>query len=307
MNILVTGAWRCTETQLERLRAMGHSVAFQQQEADALVLSPQEVDAVICNNLFANHSIGEFSRLRYIQLTSVGYDRVPVTFIRERGIHLHNAASVYCAPMAEFAVSGVLCIYKKWRDFWAHQEYRRWQKQRDLIELSGKRVCIVGCGHLGQACARLFGAFGCFVVGVNRTVKEMDQYDRVVPLSGLLSEVTEADIVISAIAETPETRHLFSEDIFLPMKTGSIFVNLSRGTVVDTDALVAALKKTLAGAVLDVFEEEPLPVEHQLWTLPNVLVTPHNSYEGDGNAKRLEKLIFDNLRRFSEQYEIIRS
>lgn len=295
MNILVTGAWRCTETQLERLRAMGHSVAFQQQEADPLILPPHEVDAVICNNLFATHPIEEFPRLRYIQLTSAGYDRVPIAFIRERGIVLHNAATAYCMPMAEFAVSGVLCLYKKWRDFWAQQACRRWMKQRDLIELSGKRVCIVGCGHLGQACARLFGAFGCFVVGVNRTVKEMAHYDHVVPLSGLMSEVAEADIVISAIAVAPETRHLFSHDVFLSMKLGSVFVNLSRGAVVDTDALVAALKNTIAGAVLDVFETEPLPEEHELWTFSHVLITPHNSYVGDGNEKRLEELIFNNL------------
>lgn len=300
MTVLVTGAWNCTEIQLNRLRELGHTVLFQQHESAPLVCDPSSVDAVICNNLFITHPIEGFTSLRYIQLTSAGYDRVPLDYIRAKNIVIHNAAGVYSVPMAEFAIAGVLCLFKKMRSFWKQQEMQLWNKQRDLVELCGKKVCIVGCGNLGQECARLFRAFDCNVRGVNRSTGEKPFFDKIVSLTQLSEEVEGADITLCAIASTSETRHLFSSTVFNRVKAGSIFINLSRGNVVDTKALEKALRGSLGGAVLDVFEEEPLPKEHQLWSLPNVLISPHNSYVGDGNAARLEKLILDHFRRFGE-------
>jgi len=108
MRLLVTGAWSDAQAHLPQLQAMGHETVFLQQEGDALPCEPQWVEGVICNGLFLHHPIAQFSNLRYIQLTSAGFDRVPMAYIRQKGIEIHNAAGVYSAPMAEFAVSGVL-------------------------------------------------------------------------------------------------------------------------------------------------------------------------------------------------------
>ena len=113
MNLLVTGAFACTESDLNQLRECGHEVIFMQQEKSPLPCDASWVEGVICNGIFLSHPIEQFANLRFIQLTSAGFDRVPMDYIKEHGIEIHNAGGVYSIPMAEFAICGVLnCINK---------------------------------------------------------------------------------------------------------------------------------------------------------------------------------------------------
>ena len=105
MNLLVTGAWSCSTAQLEELCMMGHKVFFMPQERDELPCEYDEVDGVICNGLFLYHDIGKFSNLKYIQLTSAGFDRVPMDYVVAHNIKIYNARGVYSKPMAEYAIS----------------------------------------------------------------------------------------------------------------------------------------------------------------------------------------------------------
>jgi len=184
--LLVTGAWREAKAYIEELEAMGHCVIFQQQESEPLACPAQEVEGVICNGLFLYHPIEKFTSLRYIQLTSAGYDRVPLDTIRERGIELHNAADVYSTPMAEFALGGVLQLYKRFDTFRSNQRQHHWEKQRNLLELSGKTVCIVGCGNVGKACAKRFAAFDTRVIGVTAHPRSIDWFEDICGLDELL-------------------------------------------------------------------------------------------------------------------------
>ena len=117
MNILVTGAWKCTREDMEQLKNKGHQVAFMQFEQEQLPVQAQWVEAVVCNGLFLHHDIRSFSNLHHIQLTSAGFDRVDVDYIRQQNIALYNARGVYSIPMAEFALCGVLQLYKQSRFF----------------------------------------------------------------------------------------------------------------------------------------------------------------------------------------------
>jgi phosphoglycerate dehydrogenase-like enzyme len=150
MKLLITGAWKCTSEQLNQIEAMGHSIVFMQNEKDELPCSYEEVEGVICNGLFLYHSIEKFTSLRYIQLTSAGFDRVPMDYVQAHGIAIYNARGVYSIPMAEFAISGVLQLYKQSRFFYENQKKSIWEKHRDVLELYEKTVCIVGCGSVGQ-------------------------------------------------------------------------------------------------------------------------------------------------------------
>ena len=296
MKLLVTGAWSDGKNHINELEAMGHTVVFQQQESGPLVCPAQEVEGVICNGLFLYHPIEEFASLKYIQLTSAGYDRVPLDMIRQRKIEIHNAGDVYSTPMAEFAVGGVLQLYKKFDTFRQNQKLHRWEKRRDLLELSGKTVCIIGCGSVGKACAKRFAAFDAKVVGVNRTVAPMEYFDQVVPLEQLDEVVPESDIVVLAIALTEETNGLLNRDRLSMLKEDAIIVNIARGGIVDTKALIEILKsKSGIGAVLDVFDEEPLQPEALLWDIGNVIITPHNSFIGENRRNELKKIIFKNI------------
>lgn len=286
MHLLITGAWSEAEKHFSQLQELGYEISFLQQESDPLPCDPEWVEGVICNGLFLHHPIEAFPRLRYIQLTSAGFDRVPMEYVREKGIEIHNARGVYSIPMAEFAIGGVLSIYKGFAQFHRQQEQHIWMKNRELRELAGKKVVIVGCGDVGAECAKRFHAFGTDVTGVNRTVKAIDGFDRVVPLEALCQEIRGADVVVVTVALTRETIGLVKA---CQLKQDAILVNISRGPIVD-------LKGMACAAVLDVFDEEPLAVESPLWDADKVLITPHNSFVSEGNAFRLSNLIMDHLK-----------
>ena len=293
MHLLITGAWQDAREHIPALETR-HEIVFMQQERDALPCDPAWVEGVICNGLFLYHPIESFPNLRFIQLTSAGYDRVPMETVREKGIEIHNARGVYSIPMAEFAVAGVLQLCKQSRFFFENQKHHRWVKHRCLSELSGKTVLILGCGDVGTECAKRFAAFGCRVLGVNRTARENPAFASIAPLPELNALLPEADIVVLTLGLSQETRHLMNAERLGLLKPGAVLVNIARGALIDTNALLSVLPR-LGGAVLDVFEEEPLPADSPLWDAENVILTPHNSFVGDGNGDRLWERIRSNL------------
>ena len=293
MNILITGAFPISEEEKAELEARGHTVTIHPDERQS-VERPEQVDAVVCNALFLYNPIERFTSLHVIQLTSAGLDRVPLDEIHARGIALYSAAGVYSAPMAEFAISGILQFYKQSRFFTDNQRVRHWEKHRGLLELNSKRVCILGCGDVGRETAKRLKAFECRIIGVNRTVRELPYFDSVQPLDRLAEIAADSDILICCIALTEETKGIVSREVFTRLRPGAVFVNVARGALVDGDAMTAWL---LSGgrAVLDVFEEEPLPESSPLWAMENVILTPHNSFVGEGNRARLVKLLRKNI------------
>lgn len=293
MNILMTGAFQLNSGEREQLEAAGHKV-FVHGDERAPVDCPERYEAAVCNGLFLYNPIENFTNLRLIQLTSAGLDRVPLDYIRAHGIELHNAAGVYSVPMAEFAVCGILQLYKQSRFFAENQIQRKWEKHRGLLELSVKRVCILGCGDVGREIAKRLKAFGCHITGVNRTVRVLPDFDEVLPLDKLPDAAAVCDILICCIALTPETHGIVSKEIFDHLPAGAVFVNVARGALADEATLTKWLQNG-GRAVLDVFEEEPLPETSPLWDMENVLLTPHNSFVGEGNRARLWETIKESL------------
>lgn len=295
MNLLVTGAFAWTEKELNMLRELGHNVVCMQQEKSPLPCDAAWIEGIIGNGIFLSHPIEQFTSLRYIQLTSAGFDRVPMDYVEQHGIEIHNARGVYSIPMAEFALCGVLQLYKQSGYFHENQKAHKWEKYRGLTELYGKQVCIVGCGSVGTECAKRFKAFGCSLVGVDIKPYKNELYDSMLPLNSLDEALMQADVTVLTLPLTEDTRRLINEDRFTSMKHGAMLVNIARGAIIDTDALITALNTHLGGAILDVFEEEPLHKSSPLWDMRNVIITPHNSFVSDGNHARMLDVIMDNL------------
>lgn len=297
MNLLITGAWKSQPEQLAEIASLGYRVIEMPDERGKLPCDPAIVDATICNGLFLYHPIEQFSALKYIQITSAGYDRMPMEYIREHSIKLHNAAGVYSIPMAEFAISSVLQFYKQSAFFATNQKMHKWEKSRQIRELFGKTVCIVGCGNVGIECARRFKAFGCRVIGINRSIKQEPCFDQMLPLTELLQGLAVADVVVLTIALTKETKHLINRNALSLLHDGCVLVNVARGGIVDTAALIDVLEQGRICAALDVFEEEPLSADSPLWDSDRVILTPHNSFVGEGNGERMWNLMISNLER----------
>lgn len=294
MNVLVTGAFQLNSEELAALESAGHRV-FVHPDERIPVEQPERYEAVVCNGLFLYNPIERFTSLRLIQLTSAGLDRVPLDYIHAHGIELHNAAGVYSVPMAEFAIGGILQLYKQSRFFAANQAQHKWEKHRGLLELSGKLACILGCGDVGREIAKRLKAFDCRITGVNRTVRVLPDFDEVLPLDKLAETAAACDILACCIALTPKTRGIVSEEIFDCLHDGAVFVNVARGALADEAALTKWLQNG-GRAVLDVFEEEPLPETSPLWDMEEVVLTPHNSFVGDSNRTRLWETIKENLK-----------
>ena len=302
MHLLITGAWQGFSACEEQLKKAGHEICFMQWEKDPLPCDPEWVEGIIGNGIFLSHKIQQFTNLKYIQLTSAGFDRVPMDYVREHDIEIHNARGVYSIPMAEFALGGVLQLYKQYPAFAASQKKHGWNKIRDLRELDGKTVLIIGCGSVGTECAKRFQAFDCRVVGIDLYPREDAHYEEMLPLAALNEVLQKADIIVMTVPLTEETRHLMDRKRLMKLKQNAVIINIARGGVMDYEAFIE-LKELPAGeggrpdlmAVLDVFEKEPLEKENALWEMPGVIVTPHNSFVGEKNQERLNEVILDCL------------
>lgn len=305
MNLLITGAWAYTAEQIKKITDLGFNVIEAQDERAPLSVDASKIDAVICNSLFQFHDISGFTALKYIQLTSAGYDRVPLDYIKDKGMRINNARGVYSIPMAEFALCGVLDLYKERRFAEKNQTERIWKKCRKIRELYGKTVSIIGCGSIGVECAKRFEAFGCRVIGVDVEPHPRAHFESVVFIAELKNVVSESDVIVLCLPLTDKTHHIFDHDVMQCIKKGAVLVNISRGGIVDTPALIEALlTEKLYGAVIDVFEEEPLDADSMLWRMANVIVSPHQSFIGDGNSKRLFDVIYKGLKEFAEMREV---
>lgn len=297
MKLLITGAFSATAEQLDMLSSLGFELMHQKDERGVPECDFSEADAVICNGLFLYHDISEFKKLKFIQLTSAGLDRVPLDEIRKRGITLFNARGVYSVPMAEFALAGALSIYKHLNTFSENQKAHMWQKDRELCELCGETVAIVGCGSVGTECAKRFSAFGTRVIAVDVAKPESEIYSEFYDINDIKKALEISDTVVLTLPLTDETRGMFNGEMFSHFKDGSVLVNISRGAVVNENDLIKALENGKpSGAVLDVFENEPLDESSKLWDMKNVIITPHNSFVSPKNNARLFKLAYDNLK-----------
>ena len=292
MNILITGAWQEAKEHIAEIEKLGHKVVFLQQEKDELPIVEEWVEGVICNGLFLYHPIERFINLRYIQLTSAGFDRVDLKYVKEKEIAIKNARGVYSIPMAEFVLARVLEQYKRLETFRDQQKEKTWNKIRDLLELFDKRVLIIGCGSVGTECAKRFKAFGCEVVGVD-VIPRMDiNYSCMVDLEMLDDELENADVIVLTLPLTDETKGLIDRKRLELIKSNGILANIARGAIVEQ----GDLEKWDGIAILDVFEEEPLEKSSPLWKKENFFITSHNSFVGEKNNNRLNTVIMRNLK-----------
>ena len=300
MKFLVTGSRGADENDIRAIEALGHEVTLHPDErvpAD----HPEQYEGMIGNSLLYYTGHEGFTSLRYLQITSAGLDRIPLDWVRERGIKLCNAEGVYSGPMAEWTVMRILELLRRVPQDFRMQLAGEYKRDFKWQELAGKKVFLAGFGAYGREIAKRLRPFGVTLTVFNRSRKEDLNVDEFLPLSELKERLPEADILVLAVGLAAETRHLIDTDAFARMKRGALLVNASRGPVVDEAALVTALTDgTLAGAALDVFETEPLPADSPLWKLENVLLSAHNSYFGNNNHRRMMELVLKNLREYGE-------
>jgi phosphoglycerate dehydrogenase-like enzyme len=234
---------------------------------------------------------GPPGRLKVIQTLSAGVDwlvgKVPAH------VRVHNARGIYDAPLAEWVVGAILAMQRghlRSRDQQARAAWEFFEPD----ELAGRRVILLGIGSIGSAIADRLRPFGVEIVGVGRSARE-----GVRALADLDELLQTADILVAMLPLTSETRGLLDARRLALLRDGVLFVNAGRGKTVDTDALVRELAAGRLRAALDVVDPEPLPMDHPLWSLPNVLITPHMAGDSPSTTIRCFALAGDQVRRFA--------
>lgn len=208
-----------------------------------------------------------------------------------------TSSGVHAGPLAEFCLAGLLAFVKDFPGLERDRAARSWPKlQTPGLELRGRTLIVVGLGAIGREIARLAEAFGMRVIGVRRNPSRADGEQ---PPERLPELAAEADDMAVTLPLTEATRGMVDAETLAALGPGGVFVNVGRGGVVDEAALVERLRDgTLAGAALDVFEREPLPADSPLWTLPNVILSPHNAALVAAEPRRVLELFLDNLGRY---------
>ena len=228
----------------------------------------------------------------------------------EHPVVVTNPRGIYFDYIGNHVMAYLLSLSKRFPDFLEAQRKRSWNKNANrhkAINLDEATVMIVGAGGIGQEVGRLCKAFNMNVIGVDPKFKKLKHFDKLITQKEIEEEISEVDILVSTVMHTPETHHMFNLELFNKMKNSSIFINVGRGKTTSLDDLVNAIENNIiSGAGLDVFEEEPLPSNHKLWTTSGVIITPHVALldAGDTITNRRYEIIKKNISLFNQGKEL---
>jgi len=292
-----------TRIDIERELAGIAGIELVNADENRLVREIGNADAVMFPIFSFDKALGDAirnatPRLNWLQLLTAGYDKL-IGYDVPPGLTVSSAGDSLAPAVADHAVTLLLALRRRLRQTLENQRGGVWTRDlgRMPAGMSGATVLIFGFGGIGQAVAQRVKAFGTHVIAVNRSGRPAPFADEIVPASGFDDALGRADAVIVACDLNDETRNAIDARRLSLMKPGALLVNIARGGVVVTDAVVAALKEgRLGGAGLDVTEPEPLPAQHALWNAPNVIVTPHIA--GSGSSAGIAAFVRGNVERW---------
>ena len=247
---------------------------------------------------FPHEHLVNAGRLRWIQTTGAGADQLMPFEDLPRGVLLTNAAGINEDMMADFTIALVLALQLNLKRYMDQQRARQWNRVQ-AEELIGKTLAVIGLGRIGKGVARRAKTLGMRVIGTSRSAAPVAAVDAIFPAEHLHAVLEQADYVALTVPLAPASVHLMDGKALDAMRPTAYLINVSRGRVVDERALVEALRSgRIAGAALDVFEEEPLPADSPLWGLENVILTPHVGGDLKGFSARSVKLFCENIGRY---------
>ncbi|MFZ3069844.1 MAG: D-2-hydroxyacid dehydrogenase [Anaerolineaceae bacterium] len=310
------------EAQQNRIKSLGKEVHLNAVSTKDSMELPREqwekIEVLLASGQFLP-SREQAPALKWIQLSYAGVERaMEHKIVYEPSVITTSSSGVMVSQMGEYALMALLALGHRLPDVIQAQKEKKWlpNSSKSMLprELRDSTVGIVGYGSVGREVARLLYAFGATVLAAKKDVMQPEDsgynaqglgdpkgnyFHRLYPIEGLKGMLRSCDFVVLTLPLTPETRHILSTAEFEAMKTGAGLVNVGRGGLVDETALEAALKTgKLGGAVLDVFEQEPLPESNPLWSLPNVIITPHVSGLSAKLMDAVVELFVENLKRY---------
>ncbi|MFB9278239.1 D-2-hydroxyacid dehydrogenase [Cohnella cellulosilytica] len=268
----------------------------------------RDAEIVLGWNAKMEEAVDSAVRLKWVQTNSAGVDKLPLDRLRERGVAVTSASGIHPVSMTETLFAMLLAFSRNLHRAIRQQSRGEWHVSERYYQLAGRSIGIIGVGAIGTEMARLAKAFGMTTLGVRKSARPIAEIDEMYGMDKLDDVLSRSDMVVNVLPYTEETHHLFNAEKFSRMKSDGLFFNFGRGPSVDTDALVSALEQgTIGGAGLDVFEVEPLPSDHPLWKMDNVIVTPHIGGWTDHYKTRVAEILLDNLDAYLQEGKPVRN
>jgi D-2-hydroxyacid dehydrogenase (NADP+) len=253
---------------------------------------------VTFGTMVTDRVLQEASKLRWVQALGSGVDGIINSPSLRSDVIVTNIHGIHGAAVSEAAIAAMLALSRNLPRVVRNQDRHRWERWPARL-LDGKTVGILGIGAIAQALAPKCKALGMTVVGISSAKRAVAGLDRTYGRDELVAAVADFDYLVVLTPYSPETRNIVGAAVFSAMKPTSYFINVARGGVVDEDALIRALENgQIAGAALDVFNQEPLPENHQFWSMKNVIVTPHLGGYYDEYSDHALPMIVENIRKF---------
>ena len=312
MNVLIftvwpVSFWQTPKSQVERLRERFPELQFTHALADVEAAEAIETADVALASRLSPAMVEHAARLRWIHSTATAVGGIlPLRELSARGILVTNSRGIQSVPIAEHVMGGLLILARRFNLMLDAQRDRRWiqnELTRDAWpwSLQGRRMTILGFGSIGLEVARRAHAFGMHVTGVRR---RLDQpvpafVDRIVGPDQLNASLRGSDVLVISAPSLSDTDRLIRAEQLAMLNPGAIIINVARGKIIDEPALVTALESgQLGGVMLDVFEREPLDSASPLWSLPNVIISPHSAGVRPDHWDEVIDLFSENLRRY---------
>lgn len=292
----------CGDKHPPDMQSIEQAAVVRYTRADGLAEALRGADALFVYD-FLSRAVPDAwpaaDRLRWLHIASAGVDPVLFPALRDSEVVLTNSRGVFDGSIAEYVLGVILTFAKDLARSLELQRESGWL-HRESERIAGKRALVVGTGPIGRAIAGMLRATGMRVSGAGRTARQYDPDFGTVHASYELAEhLPEADFVVAVAPLTEQTKGIFDASAFTAMKPSARFINVGRGELVVTGDLIEALRAgRIAGAALDVFETEPLPQDSPLWTMDNVLVSPHMSGDFVGWRNTLVEVFADNFHRW---------
>ncbi len=293
MKVLFT--YNYGETAFQMISELGYEVIYKSEKTltDTDLVG---VDVLVCYDPFRRLSATAYRDLSYIILSSTGINQLPEAVVASNIKVTHNRYG-YATPIAEWIVMMLLVGHKQLSALIEQHQNKNWQIRTDLLEMTGRRIVFLGTGNIASQAVKRLTPFDVEIIGVNRSGRSVDGFAAIYPLSELENVLATADAVVVCLPQTAETEKLVATAALSAMKDDAIFINISRGSVVDETALLAALQAgKFSFCALDVVRQEPLDSASPLWNFPQLLITPHNSWLSEKRNNRRLDYIVENLR-----------
>lgn len=285
--------------KVEQIEALGYELIYRDEGSVTYDDTLKDVEVIVGFNPFPTLDIMKMDNLKWIQLVSRGINHVPVEKTEAKNLLVTHNVQATAIPIAEWIVTYLLSIFKNTKSFIRNQDKRVWENNKDVLEICGKKIGFLGTGNIAVQAAKRLKAFDAVIYGVNRSKPKPEYFDKLYKMDEVDKIFSECDVIISTLPNTPSTFHVINDKAFKQMKKGVTLINISRGSIIDTEALVRHLKLGLfRGVALDVFEQEPLNKESELWSFENVIITPHNVLYSDLYDERVFEMVYKNLKAF---------